>query len=205
MQVSGFRTRERRSLVKQLRQTRRSRARTLCACTAVAVTALLAACSSGPPATGSDGSSHPGGSVNAQLLAFSGCMRSNGVPGFPDPVPGQVTAKFPGAQDLGVSASVYQTARSACQHLLPNGGSAPSQTEVQQELSGMRSFSGCMRSHGVPDWPDPIVDAQGRPVFDLGRAGISQSRARSPQLMATMHECGHLLPRSLPGIPIGGP
>jgi hypothetical protein len=142
--------------------------------------------------------------VNSQLLAFSRCMRANGLPSFPDPLPGQVAAKFPSAQDLGVSASLYQTAQNACQHLLPNGGSAPDGAAVQQELSGMRSFSQCMRSHGVPDWPDPIVDSQGHPVFDLGSAGISQSESRSPQLMATMHECGHLLPSSLPGIPIGG-
>jgi hypothetical protein len=162
------------------------------------VAALLAACGSSPSSTGS------GGSVNSQLLAFSGCMRSNGVPSFPDPLPGQVTVKFPSAQDLGVSTSVYQTAQNACQHLLPDGGSAPGQAEVQQELSGMRSFSQCMRSHGVPSWPDPTVDSQGRPVFDLGRAGISQSQARSSQLTAKMSDCGHLLPRSLPGIPIGG-
>jgi hypothetical protein len=41
-------------------------------------------------------------------------------------------------------------------------------------------------------------------MFDLARAGISQMKARSPQLVAKMHECGHLLPGSLPGIPIGG-
>jgi hypothetical protein len=191
--------------VKQVRHAlRRSRARTLCSCTAVAVTALLTACGSSPSSTSSGGSSQPGGPVNSPLLAFSRCMRSNGVPSFPDPLPGQVTAKFPSAQDLGVSASEYQTAQNACQHLLPNGGSAPDQAEVQQELSGMRSFSQCMRSHGAPNWPDPIVDSQGRPVFDLGRAGIPQSEARSPQLTAKMHECGHLLPSSLPGIPIGG-
>jgi hypothetical protein len=131
-------------------------------------------------------------------------MRADGLPGFPDPLPGQVVAKFPDAQDLGVGASLYQTAQNACEHLLPNGGGAPDGAAVQQELSGMRSFSQCMRSHGVPNWPDPIVDSQGRPVFDLGRAGISQSQARSAQLTAEMHECGHLLPRSLPGIPIGG-
>jgi hypothetical protein len=131
-------------------------------------------------------------------------MRSNGVPSFPDPLPGQVTAKFPSTRDLGVSPSLYQTTQNACQHLLPNGGSAPNQTEVQQELSGMRSFSRCVRSHGVPKWPDPTVDSQGRPVFDLARAGISHSEAHSPQLTAKMHEGGHLLPSWLPGIPIGG-
>jgi hypothetical protein len=142
--------------------------------------------------------------VNSQLLAFSRCMRSNGLPSFPDPLPGQVVAKFPDAQDLGVSTSVYQTAQNACQHLLPNGGSAPDQTVVQQELGGMRSFSQCMRTRGTPNWPDPILDSQGRPVFDLARAGISQSQARSSQLTTEMHECGHLLPSSLPGVPIGG-
>lgn len=90
-------------------------------------------------------------------------------------------------------------------NLLPHGGGAPNQTEVQQELSGMRRFSQCMRSHGAPNWPDPTVDSQGNPVFDLGSAGISHDEARSPQLVATMNECGHLLPSSLPGIPIGGP
>jgi hypothetical protein len=121
--------------VKQVRQTpRRIRARTLCACTAIAVTVLLTACGGSPSSTSSGGSSQAGGSVNSQLLAFSRCMRSNGLPSFPDPLPGQVTAKFPSAQDLGVSTSLYQTAQNACQHLLPNGGSAPNQTEVQQEL-----------------------------------------------------------------------
>jgi len=44
--------------VKQVRQTlRRSRARTLCSCMAIAVTALLAACSSSPPSTSSGDSS----------------------------------------------------------------------------------------------------------------------------------------------------
>ena len=183
---------------------RRSRARTLRSGTALAAIALLTACGASPSSTSSGGSAQPGGSANSQLLAFSRCMRSTGVPDFPDPLPGQVAAKFPNAQDLGVSASLYQTAQSACQHLLPNGGNAPNQAQVQQELSGMRSFSQCMRSHGAPNWPDPMVDSQGRPVFDLGSAGISHAEARSPQLMATMQECGHLLPSSLPGVPIGG-
>ena len=44
--------------MKQVRQRlRRSRARTLCSCMAIAVTALLAACSSSPPSTSSGDSS----------------------------------------------------------------------------------------------------------------------------------------------------
>jgi len=132
-------------------------------------------------------------------------MRSHGVANFPDPQPGQTNEKFPGAQQLGVSSSRYQAAVKGCQHLLPAGaGDQFPAGEVRLLLVGMLNFSQCMRSHGVPKWPDPSVDSEGRPVFDLGRAGISQSEARSAQITAKVSECQHLLPPALPGIPIGG-
>jgi len=133
-------------------------------------------------------------------------MRSHGVPNFPDPQPNVTRTKFPSAQQLGVSSSRYQAAVKACQQLLPPGaGDQFSPAEVQLILAGMLRFSECMRAHGVPNWPDPILDSQGRPVFDLGRAGITRSESRSPQLTARIGECHHLLPRALPGIPVGGP
>src|SRR6266536_2168452 len=62
-------------------------ARTVAAVIATAVLALLAvACSGGSPSSaGSGGSSSVGGSTNSQkALAYSRCMRSHGVPKFPD-------------------------------------------------------------------------------------------------------------------------
>ena len=35
---------------------------------------------------------------------------------------------------------------------------------VQQVMTQLRRFAGCMRSGGVPNWPDPTVDPQGRPA-----------------------------------------
>jgi hypothetical protein len=129
-------------------------------------------------------------------------MRARGVPDFPDPQPGAANAKFPGAQRLGVSSPVYQAADSACQHLLPAGTDDQfPPAEVQQLLIGMRQFSQCMRSHGVPNWPDPSVDAEGRPVFDLGDHGFSRTEAHSPQLGAREDECQNLLPSALGGLP----
>ena len=173
---------------------------------AAALVLLAAACSGSPSSTGSsappDSSSSAG--ANSPLLAFSQCMRSRGVPDFPDPQPGATNAKFPSVQQLGVSSSVYQAADSACQHLLPAGiDDQFPPAEVQQLLIGMRQFSQCMRSHGVPNWPDPSVDSEGRPAFDLSHHGFSRAEARSPQLEAKEAECQNLMPSALGGLPVG--
>jgi hypothetical protein len=176
-------------------------ARTAAAVTSMAVLALAAACSSGSPSTTASGSStHAGGSANSQLLAFARCVRSHGVPNFPDPQTGATNAKFPSAQQLGIGSSQLSAAENACQHLLPAGIDdqfAPA--EIPLLLPGMRRFSGCMRSHGVPNWPDPTVDSEGRPGFNLVPSGIDTG---SPQVNAATRECQHLLPRALGGIPV---
>src|SRR6266513_1765177 len=77
--------------------------------------------------------------------------------------------------------------------------------EVQLLLPGMREFSQCMRSHGVPDWPDPTVDSQGRPGFNIaipGDHGFAPGRglpasppvARGGQINTKINECERLEP-----------
>ena len=178
--------------------------------TAVGVAVSAAACGAGPTSGGAspagpDGSSGAGGSAQSQLLAFSQCMRTHSVPDFPDPQPSG-GAKFPTAQQLGVSSVRYQAAETACQQLLPAGsGDQFPAAEVPLLLSGMTRFSQCVRSHGVPNWPDPTTDSQGRPVFDLGAAGISRGEARSRPVTADVADCQHLLPSALGGnTPVGG-
>jgi hypothetical protein len=130
-------------------------------------------------------------------------MRLKGVPNFPDPDPSS-NGKFPGAQQLGVSDSQYQAAQNACQNLLPAGTNDQfPPTEVPQLLAGMRTFSQCMRSHGVTNWPDPTVNSAGQPNFQLSTHGITRDEARSQQMMAKENECSHLMPSALGGIPIG--
>jgi hypothetical protein len=38
-------------------------------------------------------------------------------------------------------------------------------TLVQQALTQLEKFARCMRSHGVPRWPDPTIGEGGAPVF----------------------------------------
>jgi hypothetical protein len=135
-------------------------------------------------------------------LAYSHCMRSHGVLNFPDPNSSGSIPKI-SPQQLGVSSSVFDVAQNHCRYLLPNGGSGPSQTQVQQIMNGMLKFAQCMRSHGVSEWPDPVVDAGGNPEFYLG-GRINQN---SPQIQSTIHQCLHWIPSEAisPGNPIACP
>jgi hypothetical protein len=69
---------------------------------------------------------------------------------------------------------------------------------VQLIQVDMLKFARCMRSHGVPDWPDPALD-RGRAIFDPLTAGIDPN---SPQVSTKIDACQHVFPASL-GIPPG--
>jgi hypothetical protein len=188
------------------------KARTAPAIIAAAALALLAACSSSGSSTGSSSPSAGGSTRSPSAVAYSACMRSHGVLNFPDPDSSGNLPK-PDAHHLGVSSSQLQAAQQACQHLLPNNGGAINAGSiqqcmlasdcppalVQQVLNEERNFAQCMRSHGVPNWPDPIIDSQGRPVFAIS---ISKNgfNPYSPQIWAKGNECSHLMP-GLPGLP----
>jgi hypothetical protein len=130
------------------------------------------------------------------MLAFSRCMRRHGVANFPDPDgSGNLPAS---AKQIALSNThQFQEARIACSALLPNGGNGPTQAQWQQILSEMVKFAGCMRQHGMPNWPDPTYDTSGRPVFNI------QVDPNSPQFSSEIHACRALLHNygSRPGWP----
>lgn len=180
---------------------------------AAAGLALLAtACSGSPtPVTAggtstAESTSSAGGSPSA--VAYSHCMRSHGVPDFPDPASNGSLPKT-SAQALGVSSSRFQAAQRACQPQLPAATSTQQQARqcllagncpqalVQQMLAADRRFAACMRSHGVPGWPDPTLDSEGRPVFNLVPAGISHAATHSPPVSDKLAQCGRLDPATV--------
>jgi hypothetical protein len=187
-----------------LRRSRRAwpwPARTAAAVIATAVLALLAACGGGPSAAGSGGSPNAGGSATfPSAVAYSACMRSHGVPNYPDPSSNESLPKG-NAQAFGVSNSQFQAARTACRNLLSDSetftasltqcletGDCP-QAVVQQALTEGRKFAQCMRNHGVPNWPDPTIDSIGRPSFNVTGAGISIASTRSSQMLSKIGHC----------------
>jgi hypothetical protein len=168
----------------------------------------VASAGSSSPSRTSGGSSNAGRSQSSQLLAFAACMRSHKVPNFPDPTS---DSKFPGAQQLGVSSPQFQAAMNACKHLLPNGGNAPNQTELQRQRTALLPFARCMRHHGVPDWPDPSIHTAGAAgpngpkvvVFYLVGTSLDGNGINSSQVHAGEQQCNHLLPPSNGGPPYG--
>jgi hypothetical protein len=179
------------------RRLRSRQARTAATVTATLGLALLAAaCSSSgsPSSNGSGGSPSPSRLANSQspssqLLAFSHCMRSHDVPNFPDPNSSGLLPKNQLAQ-LAASNPQFPAAHRACEHLLPNGGQ-PTQAQVQQAWNDMRNFARCIRSHGVPNWPDPAFTSQQdhRPFFNLPNS----IDPNAPQITTKIDTCQHLL------------
>ena len=156
--------------------------------------------SSSPAASGTAGST-AGSSATAQsVVAYSQCMRANGVPKYPDPASGGRLPKG-NAQSFGVSDATYQAAQRTCRHLLPASGSFDQLSHqciqdgdcppalVQQMLTADRRFAQCMRSHGVPSWPDPTLDPSGAPVFKVSAAGITHTQTHSPPMEVVIRAC----------------
>jgi hypothetical protein len=156
----------------------------------MAVAVLAAACGGSASSPASSASAE---SANLrQEIAYSQCMRAHGVPDFPDPNASGAIAvprATPDGAGGSVSSSKMDSANGACQHLLPGGGGA-SPGQVQQEQTEALKFAQCMRTHGVPDYPDPTVTSQGY-SSNLKNSGIN---TQSPQFLAAVGACRYLLP-----------
>ena len=154
---------------------------------ALAGIAMLAvACAGGTP-TGAGPAN--GQTPYQQALAYARCMRAHGDPGFPDPNSQGLFPHPAGPQ--------YQSATSTCAHLLPSQPLAAGQK--QGHLRQALRFSACLRSHGVPGFPDPTV-AQGGTAVGFKLGNIDQN---SPQFEAAVHACREFEP-GLAGLMAGG-
>jgi hypothetical protein len=153
----------------------------------LAVTAgivMLAACG-GSPSSASD----PGASSQYQQnLAFTQCMRSHGLPDFPDPNANGHGFGNQQQQRLQESNPRLGTAYNHCRHLLPSTPSS-SRKKVIPSPAQLVRFSQCMRSHGVPDYPDPNPSVSIR--TELAQLGINPN---SPPFQATLQTCDRLVP-----------
>jgi hypothetical protein len=153
----------------------------------LAVTAgivLLAACGGSPSSASDTGAS----SQYQQNLAFTQCMRSHGLPDFPDPNANGHGFGNQQQQQQEESNPHLGTAYNDCHHLLPSPPSSSRKKVIPSQTQLVR-FSQCMRSHGVPDYPDPNPNASIR--TELAQLGINPD---SPPFQATLRTCDRLVP-----------
>jgi hypothetical protein len=123
---------------------------------------------------------------------FAACMRKHGVASFPDPN-GQGVITIHSGMGIDPGSPTFQTARSACQKLLPNGGQ-PTPAQQAQRQQQMLAFSKCMRAHGLEDFPDPTsggLQIHVTPGSDLD--------PQNPQFQAAQKACQSNLPFKFPG------
>ncbi len=160
----------------------------------VGLVLLATACGGSPSSTGSGSSPNGGGSASDRsALAFARCVRSHGVPNFPDPPP-SFNGKFPGSspQQLGVSESRMRAGTEACQNLLP-AEPGPTPLTAQEQQDYLRAAA-CMRSHGITTFPDPVFSGGGV-SFPIPSSSID---TRSPQFTRARQTCQRLIPAGLP-------
>lgn len=137
----------------------------------------------------------------SRALAYANCMRSHGVPDFPDPN-GQGEFQLRAVRigngrrtpigDLLPSAPAFQAAERACGSF----GSAGRQvTATQEDLAFQQELkaAACMRANGVPDYPDPkLIDGSIDLAFD------GKLNPDSPAFERAAKQCAK------PGVPLAG-
>jgi hypothetical protein len=144
-------------------------------------------------------------SARGAFLAYSDCMRTHGVPSFPDPGAGGGIRITPSSA-VDPRSPAFQGAQRRCQNLLPGGGPRRARPSDGPRLLRLAE---CMRAHGVTSFPDPTpAGSDGLPSsaaalvidgyeFKLGPG----TDPMSPAFQNAMKACGGPGP---PGGPHGG-
>ena len=129
--------------------------------------------------------------TQAKLLQLARCIRSHGVPNMPDPSAsnGTLGAMVSGA-GIDLQSPTVQAALTACKQYDPGQNLTPAQSAAQN--ASALQFAQCMRSHGVPNYPDPSASS--------GATGTGTRRlppgidVGSPTVQAAAKACGGLKP-----------
>jgi hypothetical protein len=114
---------------------------------------------------GSGSSSESPAGLQQAMIAYSRCMRSSGVPNFPDPTGGGFL--FHTSAGIDPSSPLFKAAQAKCQKLLPGGGlpgGPGSEPPSARTLARFLNIARCMRRHGVSDFPDPRTSAPPNPL-----------------------------------------
>jgi hypothetical protein len=155
----------------------------------------VAACgSTGAPSGTVTNAGSPAPSGPSPALEFAKCMRAHGVSNFPDP------GGSGGVQIQGTGlpqSPAFQTAQRVCQKYLPNDG----QPHAMSEANRVRAvaFSKCMRTHGEPDFPDPLLGTPSGSTLVFSLRGMQFAAGPglnpgSPAFRQAAADCGLQLP-----------
>jgi hypothetical protein len=189
--------------------------RAVCAGAAlVAAGALIAGCGGGGTTTGGvaslgahTSSSHTStssagasesheASPASQAVAYTACMHQHGVPDFPEPQVsehgGSVSIKMAVPAAVGGNPK-FKSASEACRKLLPGGGPGHQAALTPAQQQQYLKAAACIRSHGIPSFPDPTFSGGG---VHIEHQHLNES---SPVFKTAVHDCESLIPGGVRG------
>jgi hypothetical protein len=136
----------------------------------LAAAALLAA------GCGSAAGGQAAGSLPYQkALPFAQCMRSHGIPDYPDPLS---NGNFGEISNSIQHTPQYPAAKQTCTRLHP-WNMVLSQHQQGLEMAQLLKFARCMRAHGVPNFADPTETSSGISFGGQAHGGSASSAQRS--------------------------
>lgn len=147
--------------------------------------ALLVALFAVTACGGGDEAEKPASDFDRQL-AFSRCMRDNGVD-MPDPKQGPDGSIAIGAAGAGQDDGKWEAAWEKCRAKLPNGGT---HSLSPQEREKQLAFAKCMRDNGIPDYPDPGADGLPAGKLPLPQPSDPGYDAAMAQFQQAGEKCG---------------
>ena len=151
-----------------------------------ACTVLTAACGAGAGSGTGTGTTN-NRAASSTALELANCMRAHGVPDFPDPgASGGVQAAAAPSSD---QAPAFRAAAKACRRFGGGVGGPPHPIPAAQRRK-LIAFSQCMRTHGVPGFPDPTFPASGGALISPRQANFNPA---SPAVHRASGQCGHPL------------
>ena len=156
---------------------------------AAVMAGITTACSSSSSSSHASGQASGHASSSGGALAFSACMRSHGVPSFPDPTSnGGISIQVQPGSGIDPNSPAYQAAFHSCQSLLPAGKTSGGSISPSARAQYLR-YAACIRAHGEPNYPDPTFSGDAVNFGDL--SGIDTN---SPQYQGALHACASLNP-----------
>ena len=122
-----------------------------------------------------------------EALAYSECMRDNGITDFPDPERnGENAVGLSLPEGTDPQDEDFKAAEEACKDLTP--GPAEGETIDPEIYAALLEYSECMRENGIDDFPDP---EPGGGIMMNGDMGFDP---QSEEFQAADEACADLRP-----------
>lgn len=160
---------------------------------AASIAMFAAGCGSSneKPNSSETSQSQSGQSFASAAYKYAACIRSHGVPNFPNPQVhnGPGSHGISQAVPAGVGTSPkFAAAQKACKGLMPGPeGESAAQHSAHQHAraNAMLAFAQCLRAHGLPSFPDPTAQGQISPTT-IRAAGVD---LQAPSFLTAAKAC----------------